>query len=90
MLRKRAERDQHNANTMCLALLYAPTPESLGKANMAATQEVLDGDLGWLFLKSALSQELEGASLLGSLPVLLPLFPGLQMPVVPFLWNEKC
>lgn len=75
---------------MYLAPLCGHTPESLRKANVAVTQEVLGGDLGWFFLKTALSQELEGAPLSGNLCVLLLHFPGLQMPVVPFLWTEKC
>lgn len=57
---------------------------------MAVTQEVLGEDLGCFFLKTALSQELEGAPLSRSLHVLLLHFPGLQVPVVPFLWTEKC
>lgn len=57
---------------------------------MAVTQEVLGEDLGWFFLKTAVSQELEGAPLSRSLHVLLLHFPGLQVPVVPFLWTEKC
>lgn len=48
MLRWKAE-EGPAANTVFLAPFYSHTPESLGKANIAAAKEVLGGGLGYFF-----------------------------------------
>lgn len=48
MLRWKAE-EGPAVNTVCLAPFYSHTPESLGKANIAAAKEVLGGGLGYFF-----------------------------------------
>lgn len=72
-----------------LGSLVRSYPSKSGKGKCGSNTGASRWRFGLFFFQTALSQELEGAPFSGSLPVLLLHFPGLQMPVVPFLWTEK-